>query len=190
MKRESQSTLYRLTEQVEQETKLDPVVHGLDRLLPASMREGPVRAALGGRWLGHALHPMLTDVPIGTWTSASVLDLIGGRASRSASRRLIAVGIVAAIPTAVTGASDWTAASPTERRVGVVHAAANTVALALYIASWSARHRQRHGKGAALALTGAAVTAASGYLGGHLSLARDTALRSTSSAFDADDPTD
>lgn len=190
MTRESQSTLYRLTEQVERETKLDPLVHGLSRILPASMREGPGRAALGGRWLGHALHPMLTDVPIGAWTSASFLDLVGGRQSRAASRRLVALGIVAAVPTAVTGASDWTSASPTEQRVGVVHAAANSMALALYVASWLARHRGRHGKGAALALTGAVVTAGSGYLGGHLSLARDTALRSTSSALHPDDPTD
>ena len=39
---------------------------------------GPVKDALSGIWLGHALHPLLTDLPIGTWTSAVLLDWLGG----------------------------------------------------------------------------------------------------------------
>jgi len=29
----------------------------------------------GGRWLGHPLHPALSDLPIGLWTGALILDV-------------------------------------------------------------------------------------------------------------------
>ena len=50
---------------------------------------------------------MLTDVVIGSFISATVLDVIGGDDSGTASERLIALGIAAYPPTALTGASDW-----------------------------------------------------------------------------------
>src|SRR5436309_14927561 len=80
----------------------------LDQLaepIGARVREigpGAVKDALSGSWLGHALHPVLTDVVIGSWTSASVLDLVGGADAAPAARRLIAVGIAAYGPTALT----------------------------------------------------------------------------------------
>jgi nitrite reductase/ring-hydroxylating ferredoxin subunit len=111
-------------------------------------------------------------VVIGSYTSASLLDLFGGPDSDTAARRLIEVGLAATPLTALTGVSDWADAEPASdgvRRVGMVHAATNGAAAGLYVASLLARRRGRRGTGAALALAGAGVLAASGWLGGHLS---------------------
>jgi uncharacterized membrane protein len=137
-----------------------------------SLGRGRLRDALSGRWIGHALHPLLTDVVIGSWTSAVVLDFAGGRDGEGAAERLIAVGLAAYPVTALTGGSDWAdseAADDEVRRVGLVHAVTNSGALALYAASLAARRRGRHGRGRLLALAGAGLLGAAGWLGGHLS---------------------
>lgn len=92
------SALYDVATRLEDDEALDGAVAALDRLLPAALREGDGRALLGGQWLGHALHPMLTDFPLGSWMSASLLDFVGGSASRTASRRLIAFGLLPPSP--------------------------------------------------------------------------------------------
>jgi nitrite reductase/ring-hydroxylating ferredoxin subunit/uncharacterized membrane protein len=150
---------------------------------------GPVKDALSGTWLGHALHPLLTDLPIGTWTSAVVLDWLGGRATRDAADRLIGLGLAFSVPTAATGLTEWADAEPASdevRRVGAVHAAANVGATLLFGASLMARRRGARGSGRALALAGAGVLAASGHLGGHLSYADGVGVDQT--AFE--DPPD
>src|SRR5204862_7332318 len=93
-----------------------------------------VKEAVSGTWLGHALHPVLTDVVIGSFISATLLDVLGGDADGRASERLIGVGIAAYAPTALTGANDWADTEPVSdavRRIGIVHAATNATALAL-----------------------------------------------------------
>jgi nitrite reductase/ring-hydroxylating ferredoxin subunit/uncharacterized membrane protein len=141
-----------------------------------------VKDALSGTPLGHALHPLLTDLPIGTWTSSLLLDLLGGPAARPASERLIALGLLAATPTAATGLNDWadtTPASDGVRRIGAVHAVANVAALGLYAASWAARRRGRHGRGVAFGLAGLGALTVGGHLGGHLSYARAVGVDQT-----------
>lgn len=167
--------LYNLAERLGEVEALDPLAEKLGgatrRLLPA----GPVKDALSGTWLGHSLHPLLTDVPIGTWTSATILDLIGGRSAGAAAERLIAIGIGAAVPTAASGLSDWadsTKLDDTIRRGGAVHAMANTAALALYTASLAARRAGKRRRGVLLGLGGAGALAVGGHLGGHLSYAK------------------
>jgi nitrite reductase/ring-hydroxylating ferredoxin subunit/uncharacterized membrane protein len=145
---------------------------------------GPVKDAVSGTWLGHALHPLLTDAVIGTWLSALVLDATGGDAD--ASERLIAAGVVCAVPTAVTGATDWADAEPVGdgvRRVGAVHAVGNLAALGLQIASLTARRRGARGRGVALSLAAGGLLGVTGYLGGHLSFSRGVGVDQT--AFDA-----
>jgi len=153
----------------------------VERLAPAAaalVKDRKVAAVLHGRALGHAAHPLLTDVPIGTWASAFVLDLIGGKRSRTAATRLIGTGILAAVPTAVTGLAEWAVTTDQpSRRVGAVHAAANTVGLGLYVLSYRARRRGRHGFGVLTGLAGLSVVGVSGFLGAHLSLARKVATR-------------
>ena len=142
----------------------DALMAAVSRAIPA----GPVKDAVSGTWLGHALHPVLTDLPIGFWTSAWMLDLIGGKRSANAARMLVGLGIASAVPTAVTGASDWADTAAPEKRVGLVHAAANSVALACYIVSFVHRVRGRRAKGVLWGWFGAGAATAGGALGGHL----------------------
>lgn len=127
---------------------------------------------LRGTWFGHALHPVLTDFPLGAWMSASFLDLFGGDGSREAAQRLIGFGLLATVPTAAAGLAEYQATVGGARRVGAVHASANTVAAALYGASWLARRRGAHTIAVRLGVGGGVVATLSGYLGGHLSLVR------------------
>jgi nitrite reductase/ring-hydroxylating ferredoxin subunit len=73
------------------------------------------------------------------------------------------------VPTAAAGLSDWADAEPEGRRVGLVHASCNTLALLCYSASLVARLLGRRKAGVGLGLAGAAAISAGGYLGGHLS---------------------
>ena len=60
----------------------NPIDDVADRLLDKvgrSLAEGPLGGLLKGDWLGHPLHPMLTDLPIGFWTSAVTLDFLAPR---------------------------------------------------------------------------------------------------------------
>jgi nitrite reductase/ring-hydroxylating ferredoxin subunit/uncharacterized membrane protein len=129
---------------------------------------GPVKDVLSGTWTGHPLHPVMTDLPIGFWTSSFMLDLVGGKRSAAASQRLVGLGILSAVPTAAAGLSDWSDTIGEERRIGTVHALANVAALSLYAWSWLARRGGRRGAGVALGLLGATAATAGGYLGGHL----------------------
>jgi len=162
------------------DTLTRPLSTVLGRLLPA----GPVKDALSGSLLGHPLHPVLVTVPIGAFVGASVLDLTG---QRQAARQLVAFGLLSALPTAAAGASDWADTQGPEQRVGIVHAWANSAALGLYGASWLARGRGQHARGAALALAGGSALLVGGWLGGHLSYALGVGVDTT--AFQAG-PTD
>jgi nitrite reductase/ring-hydroxylating ferredoxin subunit/uncharacterized membrane protein len=129
---------------------------------------GTVKDVLSGTWLGHPLHPMLTDLPIGSWTSAFVLDIIGGKRGRNAADMLVGIGIVTALPTAAAGLSDWSDTIGEDRRIGTAHAIGNVAALTLYTLSWRARRRGRRGRGVLLGFMGAGAATVGGYLGGHL----------------------
>ena len=164
--------LRRLPDRLEEIGALDAVAAPLSRAVAAAVGpDGRVKAALSGEWLGHAAHPLFTDLPIGFWTSAWVLDIVGGRASRDAARRLVGWGVASAVPTIVTGASDWSGAATRNhaaRRVGLVHAVANATAVACYSASWLARRRGRQARGVWWGMAGAAAATVGGHLGGHL----------------------
>lgn len=152
-------------DRLEELTTLDgPVsaVQGVVHRLPT----GRVKDALHGLWLGHPLHPVLAEGAMGAWISAAILDLTGG--DDAAARRLIIAGMVAAAPASLAGAVDWADQGPEQMRVGIVHAAVNTVAFGLYGASLVARSRGKRLKGKALGLAGLTVVGLGGYLGGHL----------------------
>ena len=154
---------------LEHDERLDGLVEDLAPVARAVVGSGVRAAVLRGEPLGHKLHPMLTDLPLGLWMSASALDLLGGSTARPAARRLIGLGLLATGPTIAAGLADWEGSGDRARRVGVVHAALNGVAAGLYGMSWLARRRGRHQLGVLAALGGAGASAASGYLGGHMS---------------------
>ncbi|WP_255491526.1 MULTISPECIES: DUF2231 domain-containing protein [unclassified Actinotalea] len=162
---------------IEDDSRLDGAVRALRPLGEALVADEGRRDLLLGRQMGHALHPLLTDAPIGAWMSAVVLDLVGGEESRAAAQRLVGLGILTAVPTALTGMAEWAHTDERSARVGVVHAAGNSLALGLFSASWLARRRGRHGRGRALGLVGVAAVAAGGFLGAHLAIARNVSSR-------------
>jgi uncharacterized membrane protein len=136
---------------------------------------GPAKPLLSGEWLGHTIHPLLTDVPIGTWTSATLLDVLGGPQSRTAADRLIAIGLLATAPTIVTGWSDWgdeQERSPAIRRAGIAHAAANATGVFLMLGSYVARKRGNRASGLAQSVAGVTAMGIGAWLGGHLSYTR------------------
>ncbi|HEX2235552.1 MAG TPA: Rieske 2Fe-2S domain-containing protein [Actinomycetota bacterium] len=164
------NVLYERAQRIEAEENLDPAANKVADAVSKVLSAGPVKDLLSGTWLGHSLHPLLTDVPIGTWTSATMLDLFGGEETRAAARRLVGLGILASLPTAASGLSDYSDTYGPERRVGVVHAALNTIALGLFGGSYMARRRGSDGAGKVLGLAGMGVASLGAYLGGHLSL--------------------
>ena len=170
----------RLAGAVEHEQRLDGAVAALTgpaQRLTATPRR---RRVLLGYPMGHALHPLLTDLPIGCWTSSWLLDLFPVDGPRRASRRLIALGVVTAAPTAWTGWAEWSRTTePEVRRVGVVHAAANAGAVLLYTGSWLARRTGHHRTGVALGQVGALAATAGGFLGGHLAIGREVGSTAT-----------
>lgn len=168
------SPLAEATERIGEMEGLDTVASVVGKDVRKIFGQGYVKDILSGAHLGHALHPLLTDVPIGAWTSATILDLIGGEDSQDAARRLLGVGILAAFPTLWSGWSDWSdeeERNPAVRRIGLVHAASNGTALGLYAASWLARRRGQRGRGVVIGLVAGGVLGVGGYLGGHLTYA-------------------
>ncbi len=147
---------------------LDRPADTLAAVLDSAMPQ-PTWRVLHGTWLGHPVHPLMVTLPIGCWTSASLLDLSGS--SQRSAQRLIGAGILGAVGAAATGLADWRTTTGAARRLGVVHAASNSVALGLYVGSWRLRASGRHRAGAAVALAGAVAMGVGGYLGGHMSYA-------------------
>ena len=170
---------------VEQAGALDDAGAAIGKAVRRAIGPSEVKEALSGTWLGHALHPLLTDVVIGSLVSATLLDVLGGDRDGAAAERLIAVGLASYPPTAVTGTNDWAdteIVDPRIRRVGLAHAAANATALVLYATSLAARRRGARTRGKLLGLTGAAALAAGGYLGAHMSFVQGVGPNQT--AFD------
>ena len=129
----------------------------------------------GGRWAGHALHPALSDLPIGFWSGSLLLDMVGWNEPDTATKgkldaagTLSAAGLAAAVATAVTGVADWTVSDGEDRRVGLFHGLLNGAATALQGASLAARLSGHRGSARTLGMAGMAVTTAAGFVGGHL----------------------
>jgi nitrite reductase/ring-hydroxylating ferredoxin subunit/uncharacterized membrane protein len=177
------SVVDEIADRVSNLSVLDRIAEPLATRVSEAFGRSRLKDVLSGSWFGHPLHPLLTDLPIGSWTSAMVLDLVGGRRGRRAADTLVAVGIASAVPTAATGLSDWSDLGQEDRRIGLVHAASNSVALGLYVASLVARLRGRRLRGVVLGFAGATAATAGGFLGGHLVYRRGAGVDHT--AFDA-----
>lgn len=151
---------------------LDPLVA---RLSDTASKVGAseLGASLRGRELGHAIHPFLTDLPLACFTSANLLDLLGGRRARPAAQRLVGIGLLSIVPVALTGVAEYDGIDDDEdRRVGAVHAAGNWAMTGAFVMSWRARRKDRHVRGTLWGLLGGGLAAGAGALGGHLSFRR------------------
>nr|WP_234430837.1 Rieske (2Fe-2S) protein [Streptomyces sp. NRRL F-4489] len=151
---------------------------GLERLKGLDLAARPVRRAvrnlplgrfrdvLHGLPLGHPLHPLLVQAPIGAWLSAGLLDAVPG--TRRGARVLVGAGVLAAVPAALAGWVDWAEQQPRQARTGLAHALTVNVATGLYATSWLQRGRGHTARGKALGWAGLGVVAVGGLLGGHL----------------------
>ncbi|MDX6593100.1 MAG: hypothetical protein QOJ13_2296 [Gaiellales bacterium] len=135
-----------------------------------------VKNAVDGTWLHTPLHPALTDVPVGAFTTAVLLDAAdaasGSPVARHGADAALVVGIAGSLPAAATGASDWRTLLGEDRRLGLIHGMANGGALVLYTASLALRLADRRGAGRALSTAGFALSAFAAHLGGELSFRR------------------
>ena len=136
----------KIAEPIEQLEALDAVLEPLQKAVQTVVpQQSQLKDVLSGTWLGEPLHPPLTDVVIGTWTSALLLDLLGGEQAQKAADGLVAAGVLAAVPTLTAGLSDWAELSGGSRRVGGVHALGNTTALVLHALSLGGAQARRQG---------------------------------------------
>ncbi|MCX4807653.1 hypothetical protein OG594_39675 [Streptomyces sp. NBC_01214] len=152
-------------DRLERTTVADPAIRVLQRGIRA-LPLGGMRDLLRGRPLGHPLHPVLVQVPIGCWLSSAVLDVVPG--TQRASKTLVSVGLAGIAPAAVAGWVDWADLPPEQARVGLAHAASNAAAVACYAVSLTSRLRGRPAKGRLWSLGGLAAVAVTGALGGHV----------------------
>jgi nitrite reductase/ring-hydroxylating ferredoxin subunit/uncharacterized membrane protein len=135
---------------------------------------GPVgqqaKNALHGVWLGHPLHPVFTDVPLGAWTTALALDAVsnGDAGMRRAATFAMGVGLAGALGAAVTGLTDWSETDGRSRRAGLIHGLLNLTATALFATAFVLRKKDAHEGGRTYAWAGYTVALGAAYLGGDL----------------------
>jgi nitrite reductase/ring-hydroxylating ferredoxin subunit/uncharacterized membrane protein len=161
--------LEKAMKRLEEAEALDQPAQKLADVVHAATRPRLVKNALSGTWLGHRFHPLLVELPIGFWSGALMFDVIATRRARWAADVLVGSGVVAAVPTAAAGLSDWADTFGGPKRVGLVHASCNTLALLSYSGSLVARLLGRRKAGVGLSLVGATAISVGGYLGSHLS---------------------
>ena len=155
-----------VVDRLENAGTLDPVVSAVRRVVRTALSSQRVKDALHGVWLGHPLHPPLTDLPIGAWAAAGVLDAVPGTGNAAAT--MIAAGCAGYVPTIFAGWADWSDLHEQQQRVGLVHAAMAGIAFGCYTASLAARAKGATLRGKAWSYTGLGFVGIAGYLGGHL----------------------
>jgi nitrite reductase/ring-hydroxylating ferredoxin subunit/uncharacterized membrane protein len=170
---ESTTALSRLTDQPALDAIAEPLsraVHGIYEVAgPAGQR---AKNALHGVWLRHPLHPVLTDLPIGAWTTGLVLDAVAAtnhdRGMRRAADVAIAVGLAGAAAAAVTGLTDWSETSGRSRRTGLIHGFLNIAATTLYATAYALRRNGSRSSGQTCALAGYSIAVGAAWFGGDL----------------------
>lgn len=161
---------------IARQTWLDPVAEKVGSVAMAVYDAAGQRVddLLYGTWLGHPLHPVLTDVAIGGLASAFGLDMLeattGRREFGAGADASVVLGLVGAVSSAVTGLNDWrwTTAYERPRRIGIGHAAANVTATTFYLASLCLRRNGSRQAGRLTGIAGFSALMLGAYLGGHL----------------------
>lgn len=150
------------------ETLQDAVRHAYDAMGPLGQE---VEDALHGKFLGHPLHPVLVEIPIGAWMTVGALDLLemfGVKGLEKGSNAVLVVGLLGSGAAIAAGWTDWHKLRGLPKRIGVTHGLMNEAAQAVYLLSLLARLRGRRRLGRILALGGLGMIGVSAYLGGHL----------------------
>ncbi len=136
-------------------------------LATAFARTRPAKDLLNGVWLGHPLHPLLTDVPVGALTTALLLDLAG---ERRAADLAVCAGVLGMAASAASGAADAVDAYGRPQAQATVHATVMSASLAAYVGSLALRAAGPASRttAVALAMLGYGAMAAGAYVGGEL----------------------
>src|SRR5437016_1241693 len=163
---------------VDRQRWLEPVADVLQKIVAGSYKllgnpGHTLKTFVHGTWLGHPLHPVITDIPIGAWTLAVLFDIIylfnRSQTWISAADLTIFVGLLAALGAAVTGYTDWNETVDRERRVGIAHGLLNTVVIVIYLVSLIIRVTGgSRGLAIVLALVGYVLVLTAAFLGGEL----------------------
>lgn len=164
--------IIKLIHRLERVEVLDTVAQPVAAAARKLFEPAPVSKALGGAYVGHAVHPILVQIPVGAWTMSALFDALPGKRFRSASNVLIGVGILVVPAASATGLHDWSHTSGAPSRVGVVHASFNAVAVGFYTASLLARLKGDRARGTLLGLAGFSAMGVGGALGGHMAYAQ------------------
>jgi len=109
-------------------------LHGLMAAIFGRML--PIRDFLAGTWLGHPLHALLTDVPIGALTLVIVLDVVGQPVAADVA---LLVGVVTMIASALAGYADYSTTDGRARVRATVHSSLMLVSLVIYVVSLAIR---------------------------------------------------
>jgi nitrite reductase/ring-hydroxylating ferredoxin subunit/uncharacterized membrane protein len=171
---ESTNALARLTDQPALDTIAEPVSTAIKGFYESAGTTGrQLKNALHGVWLGHPLHPVLTDLPLGAWTTALILDAAAPRcpqktAFERAADIAVAVGLAGAAGAAVTGLTDWSETSGRAQRTGLLHGLLNIAATTLFAAAYVLRRTGSRTVGRTLTAAGYGVALGAAYLGGDL----------------------
>jgi nitrite reductase/ring-hydroxylating ferredoxin subunit/uncharacterized membrane protein len=169
---------------IQQQEWLQPIQDsGSDLVKQAFAAAGPAgqatKNALHGVFLGHPLHPAITDVPVGSWTVTAALDLLeirGDNQYRAGADFAVLLGLLASVPAALSGITDWADTHGRPQRLGAMHGILNSAAMAAYLVSYAARRSERRGWGKFFGFIGYGLVGAGAYLGGDLTFSTRTGV--------------
>jgi uncharacterized membrane protein len=179
-----QSAVTVLMEALEENPVLGRISAAVGPAVDQVFGDGPVGSALRGRSIGHALHPLLVQLPIGALVSAIVLDATQGPRAARQSSLLTGLACLSVVPAVTSGLAEWAKADDRTQRVGIAHAACNVVGATAAVASWAARRGRWSVAGAVLSGIAGTAIGVGGLLGGHLSLVRKYASHDRPSNLD------
>jgi uncharacterized membrane protein len=162
------SVFLRTLRRVEESDRLDPAVAAVEPVAARLVASQRLRSLFHGNATGIPLHIIYTDVPFGALFGALFLDLFRDRSTRRAATRMVGLGVVGAVPTAITGWAEWALADRGTRRIGILHATANALGALIFLGSWIARLKDRHELGVRLGRVGGMVLICGGMLGGYM----------------------
>jgi nitrite reductase/ring-hydroxylating ferredoxin subunit/uncharacterized membrane protein len=167
------NALSKLADQPALDAVAEPLSQAVRRAYQAGGDAGQrAKNTMHGVWLGHPLHPVCTDLPLGAWTTGLVLDVVAAtnhdRAMARAADVAIAVGLAGAAASAVTGLTDWSETSGRSRRTGLVHGLLNIAATTLYAAAYLLRKNGSRASGQRCALAGYGIAIGAAWFGGDL----------------------
>lgn len=159
------------------------VVVGAQRKPPRRLK-----SLLNGTWLGHPLHPLITDIPVTAWVITAIFDVIWlispttfAWAARGAEVTVV-LGLLGALGAIVTGLTDWSDTYGAERRVGLNHAIFNAIATILYLVSFVLRLPEAAGDSvlaAILGFLGLISVMYAAFLGGDMVFTKGTGVNHT-----------